>query len=131
MEHCPATQLDVPSVGGVQTVPQLPQLALLLVRSTHWLWHAESPVLQEKPQVPALHVGFPPVGALHTWPQLPQFAGSRLVSAHEPLQLLVPVAQLSVHVPCEQVELLLHAVAQAPQCAASDERSLHTPPQFV
>lgn len=51
------------------------------------------------------------------------------VSTHEPLQLVEPEAQLSVHLPCEQVSVAPHLVPQAPQFVASATRLAHPLPQ--
>ena len=60
-------------------------------------------------------------------PHAPQFPVSLETSTHEPPQLVVPAAQLDVHVPPPQTWFWPHAAPHAPQFARSLERLVHAP----
>lgn len=80
--HCPPEQTwFVP-----QALPHWPQLAALVVVSTHWPPHFDRPALHWMPHCPFVHVAEPFVGSGHALPQLPQFIGSLLVGRHWPPQ---------------------------------------------
>jgi hypothetical protein len=70
-----------------QAVPQAPQLALLVCRSTQEPLHAVSPPPGghefEPPQTPPEQTG---AIAGHMFPQAPQFLGSPAMTVHTPLQ---------------------------------------------
>jgi hypothetical protein len=86
---------------------------------------------QANPQVDALHVAMPFAGAEQDVEQAPQLPGSLRVSTHEPLQLIEPAAQLSVHLPCEHVSIAPHFSPHAPQFATTAARLTHAPPHPV
>jgi hypothetical protein len=65
-----------------QAAPQLPQLLLLVLVSTHWLAHFESPALHWMPHWPLAQVADPLLTVGQALPQLPQLAGSLEVGTH-------------------------------------------------
>lgn len=89
------------------------------------------PLRHAKPQTDALQVAALFAGAVQTVLQAPQFVGSLRVSTHAPLQAVEPEAQLSAHLPWEQVSILPHLVPHAPQFATSAARFTHAPAQAV
>jgi hypothetical protein len=79
--HCELLQSGVALAGAVQTLPQMPQFDVLLVRSTHELLQFVSPGSQIALQIPPLQ----------TWPvqtmgHIPQWSLSDFKSTHSPLQ---------------------------------------------
>jgi len=67
-----AAQLAVPPGGLTQVLPQAPQLARFVFKSTHDPLHSASPAGQSSLQVPEAHTWPTAQGAL----QRPQFFGS-------------------------------------------------------
>src|SRR5262249_52933664 len=101
--HLPALQVALPFCGEGQALPQAPQLAASLERSTHW-------PLQSWPLV---QVGWQPEGVhtplAQTVPQAPQLDFDDK-SASQPSSGLLeqctrPEAQLTLQVPWKQVAL--------------------------
>jgi len=66
-------------------------------------------------------------GAEQVRPHVPQFELSLERVTQEPLQLVVPVAQLRRQVPPEQVCPALQTFVQVPQCARSAWRLTQRP----
>jgi hypothetical protein len=128
-EHVPPEQL--PPAG--QVLPQVPQLPLLVCRSTQTMpfpiipppMHSVSPVGQPAVHVPPTHVLFGPQRS----PQVPQFRGSVSVSVQTPLQLVSPPPH--THEPFVQLEPVPHWVPQAPQSNGSLVRLTHALLQLV
>jgi hypothetical protein len=81
--HAELTHAGVP-LSGTHAFEQLPQWALLLVRSTQVPLQLAKPLLHVEPQLPPLHVGVALVTLGHLVPQLPQLFGSVLTSTHVP-----------------------------------------------
>ncbi len=112
-------QMGYPFAGaGVQALPQPPQFGSW-VGFTQEAPHLSKPALQVNPQAPAEQVAVAPLGAAQALPQAPQFSTSEPVATHCPLQLVVPVGQLSVHTPFEQTFPDPQAVPHAPQLLLS------------
>jgi hypothetical protein len=80
-------------VPPVQAVPQVPQLPLSEVVSTHAPLQSVRPAPHVAAHAPALHTS-PPV---HAFPQPPQFAGSDVESTHAPEHTTKP-AEEQTHV---------------------------------
>jgi hypothetical protein len=104
-------------------VPQVPQLAALVIVSTHAVPHNVCPA----GQVQALLTQSCP--AAHGAPQPPQLSGSLVRSTQLWSQAVCPAGQVSPHTPAEQSCPPGHAVPQAPQLAPSLCRSTHAPAQ--
>lgn len=116
----------------MQTVPQPPQLALSLRKSTHPLGHASSPSLHSETHCPPKHAA----EASHTTPGLPplsphpavapQWERSAFGSTHFPLQITAPAGQLTEQVPLMQRSAPWQACPQLPQLARSVAKSMHS-----
>lgn len=102
----------------MQLTPQAPQLGRLVGSTQVWP-HLIRPELQLKPHTPPEQNGWPPLGAPHTMLHPPQFWVSDPVATHWPLQLVVPLGQLTVQTPLEQTCPAPQAVPQPPQLAVS------------
>jgi hypothetical protein len=68
---------------------------------------------------------------MHVLPQAPQFVGEVARSAQAPLQLVVPIEQLSTQVPLLQTLLGGQALPHPPQLAGSEFVVTHALPQAV
>lgn len=107
----PITQVEPPhmapawQLSGVHAWPQLPQLLLLLVRSTQ---APPQPVIAAPQQTPAEQV----VPAPHAVLQPPQWFESVCSSTHAPAQQVEPAAQALPHMPqlAGSVKKFTHAV---------------------
>jgi hypothetical protein len=75
-------------------------------------------------------MGVPLLGAEHTVPQAPQLEVSLSSVTQDPLQLLW-APQSVPQVPAVHTFPLAQAMAQPPQCAASEAVLTHAPEQFV
>jgi hypothetical protein len=104
--------------------PQLPQFAVLMLRSTQPEPHSICPAT-EQPHAPALQTA--PTG--HVSPQPPQLSGSfPFVIAQDPLgHIVVPESHIVAHVPALQTSPSLQTVVQSPQWLLSDDT--HAPLQ--
>jgi hypothetical protein len=80
--HLPATQVGVAWSGGMQVVSQLPQCAVLLVRSTQEPSQFVVLPLHVVEHLPPRHTCVPVQGL----PHVPQFAPSDVKSTHAPPQ---------------------------------------------
>lgn len=76
----PETQVGVALAGGMHTVAQSPQCAVLLIKSTHEPPHGVVPPPHVLPQVPAVHTSPAP----HAFVQEPQWAVSDAKSTQAP-----------------------------------------------
>jgi hypothetical protein len=65
----------------------------------------------------------------HVTPHAPQSYGSVFTSTQALLQLVNPLAQLSVHAPCEQTCVVVQLTPQPPQFDGSLCVCVQTPPQ--
>jgi hypothetical protein len=146
--HWPATH--TPPAG--QALPQLPQLAASLCRSTHWVPHIVAPAEHHPTHWPLEH----PVPPGYT--KSPQVVPPGIVRGQNPvayesgpheghrhsggpgfrgglrLQFSVPALQVTAHDPLLHVVVPnpgLHAPLQLPQATGSDVRSWQAPEQFV
>jgi hypothetical protein len=124
--HTPGAAQLVPAP---HTLPQPPQLALLVFGSTHAPEHALRPVLQRMPHVgtvdPAgtLHDALPlAAGGWQTFAQLPQLFGSTCSLTHAPVHKLKP----GLH-PMPQTP----AVHDAPELAGAVQTFPQAPQSFV
>ena|SRR5688572_4841847 len=123
-------QDGAPFAGGVQLLPQLPQLAVsLAVFVQDPLQFVRLP-LQVDPQLPLLQTSSP----VQLLSQLPQCSplDSRLTQL--PSHSVRPVLQAMLQSPSEHVALPLlggggHTVSQSPQCWASSLVRKQTPTQ--
>jgi hypothetical protein len=112
-------------VPPLHTVPQEPQSALSVCKSTHAPPHAVCPDVHV-----TVHMPFE-----QSWPgpqtllQLPQWFGSLVVSTQTPLQSLWPGGQ--THMPPAQLAPVGHALPHLPQSALSVCRFTHWPLQLV
>src|SRR5260221_13697162 len=113
--------------------PVGPQIALLLVLASQAVPHVRQfwmsssltqaplqglkPLSQAMSQPPALQVAEPFAGDGQALAQVVQCAGSWLVSTQEPEQFVVPLGQLSTHLPSEQAWSVAHGMSQPPQLA--------------
>lgn len=82
-------QTAEPFAGTAHALPQPPQFAVFVARSTQLPEHAVSPPPQVNPH-PSEEQDSPGAQAL---PHCPQLAGSTLVSTHEPLHCARPASQ--------------------------------------
>jgi len=104
---------------GLHALPQLPQWAGSLLRSTSqpspaWALQLAKPVRHDGS--PLVHFWFGPTGLL----QPPQCCGSVLVSAHELPHFVSPEPQLSTQVVPSQIgAAVVHTVVHVPQCSGS------------
>jgi hypothetical protein len=99
-------------VPPLHTVPQTPQLALSVCRSTQDTPHAASPAPHVSWHMPATHCWLP----AHCTPQPPQLFGSVCVFAHPAPHADSPAGQLQA--PAEQLSPARHAFPHAPQSFA-------------
>lgn len=76
----PKTQVGVALAGGMHTVAQSPQCAVLVIKSTHEPPHSLVGWGHEVPQVPAVHTSPAP----QAFVQEPQWAVSDARSTHAP-----------------------------------------------
>jgi len=104
--------LAVQVVPPVQAWPQVPQLALSEVVSTHAPVQSVRPEPHEPAQRPELHTS----PDAHAWPQVPQLAGSELTSTQadeHTMNPAVPQTQvlfaLQVNVLLGQSVLVMHS----------------------
>jgi hypothetical protein len=106
-------------------VVQLPQWAMLDLRSTQAPEHAVVPAGQTLVHFPAEHASM----ELHDTSQDPQCVGSALVCTHEDPHRTSPCSHVKSHLPCTQTAIpkagTLHACPHAPQFAASLVVSMH------
>jgi len=114
-------------VPALQATPQVPQLAALVIRSTHAPLHAVCPLGHAATHCPCAH----DCPLLHAAPQPPQWFGFVSVSAHSG-----PFAvshgwngQLAEQVPLAPNSPLGQAWPHVPQFWGSLTVVLHTPPQ--
>jgi hypothetical protein len=119
--HVPFVQ-DPPAA---QAVPHVPQLPMLVWRSTQVPLHIESPVAH--PVVQTLFTHSSPI--MQRLPQPPQLRGSLVGSMHAPPHIVVPVLQ--VQALDAQVAPVGHAVPHAPQSSGSFVRLTHELEQLV
>jgi hypothetical protein len=82
--HTPSTQVGVALGGGIQTIPHMPQFAVLVSVSTQEPLQSSVVPLQVEPQVPPAHTSVP----LQALAQSPQCAPSDARSTHLPLQFV-------------------------------------------
>ena len=94
-------------------MPQLPQLALLVARSTQV--PPQSVVPDGHVHLPLEHCCPPP----HATPQPPQFAGSTDRSTHAPLHSTSGAEQAAWQLPALQTCPIAHCLPQVPQLAGS------------
>ncbi len=87
--------------------------------------------MQVNPQVPETQLGVAEAGAGQACPHFPQFVVLVFTSTHRSPQADRLAPHDATHAPPEQTSGLVQAVAQVPQCAASDDRSTQAPPQLV
>jgi hypothetical protein len=80
--HAPMTQVGVALAGGMQTVAQSPQCAVLVIKSTHEPSQACVLPVQLVPHFPAVHTSPAP----HALAQSPQCAVSDAKSTQAPPQ---------------------------------------------
>jgi hypothetical protein len=106
--HAPALQVTVPPLGGVQALPQAPQLLTLLVVSTSHpslhrpLQSANPDAHAPQPQAPATHVAGACAGAGQVFVHAPQCARSFEVSTSHPF----------VAMPSQSAKGAVHAIPQ-------------------
>jgi hypothetical protein len=117
---------------AAQRLPQVPQLVVLVSRSTQVVIppmpmpvQAVSPAGQPAAQAPLTQVW----AAVQRLPQEPQFRASLPVSVQIPLQLVSPPPQAQA--PFVQLAPVPHTVPQAPQSLGSLVRSTHALEQLV
>ena len=119
----------VPFAGTSHTAPQAAQFSGSDSMSTQLSPHDLKPGSQAMLHAEAAQEDLPCSGVGHAVPQLPQCAAEFVVSMHAALQLVLPAAQVSEHVPLEHTWPAGHAVPHPPQFEGSLEASTQTPLQ--
>jgi hypothetical protein len=100
--HAPSTQMAMPLAGASQACPHLPQFWASVAKSAQAEPHRSKPASHLKPHSLAAQVAAPLRGMGHAMPQALQLSGLEVTSMHEPLQLVRPPLQPTVHLPLSQ-----------------------------
>jgi len=114
---------------------QPPQLAGLILVSTHAVPHNANPCSQLAPQTPSLQTAVPWAGASQAVPHALQFCASLSKLTQAAPHDVKPSAHAIPHLPASHTALPLagvgHAMPHSPQFSGLDVTSMHEPLQFV